>query len=110
MSVPIHYAYSRDRPFKIKSLTPFGGTTSSEPNEGGGGRVYDRASFIEMVEETKDLNDKEFAVWYKKEKENFESFEDECRQLHEFKLYMDECAMQEKADRKREIGIQRRKE
>lgn len=94
-----------NRTFQIRSFTPFSGLTWNSKTH-----VYDRASFVEMVEETKDLTDVEFSAWCEKEKENFESFKDECRQLEEFAIYMDQCALQEKEDKKRAIGVQRRKE
>lgn len=89
---------------KIIEFTPYGSDWYSKIE------FYDRASFVEMLEETKDLTDVEFAEWCEKERENFESFEDECMQLHHFKIHMEECEKKEKVDAKRAIGVQRRKE
>ncbi|KIY66568.1 hypothetical protein CYLTODRAFT_491348 [Cylindrobasidium torrendii FP15055 ss-10] len=90
----------------IKRFTP------STPSLGyfGTPELFDRASFVEMVEETKDLTLDEFCVWRDKEKENFESLKDECRQLKEFKIEMAECAALEKAEKRRAAGVQRRKD
>lgn len=83
----------------------------SEPSAGyHAPELYDRASFVEIIEEIKDLTNAEFQEWWKRETENIESLKDECRQLKEFKIYMDEDAKLEKAEKKHAIWIQRREE
>ncbi|KIY64074.1 hypothetical protein CYLTODRAFT_457538 [Cylindrobasidium torrendii FP15055 ss-10] len=90
----------------IKRFTP------STPSLGyfGTPELFDRASFVEMVKETKNLTGDKFFVWSNNEKENFESLKDECRQLKDFKIHMDECAALEKKEKKHAIGLQRRKD
>ncbi|KIY71388.1 hypothetical protein CYLTODRAFT_487303 [Cylindrobasidium torrendii FP15055 ss-10] len=104
--VPNHANGYRYRLAMIGRVTPYG----SAVKEAYDSRVYDRASFLEMVEETKDLDVDEFETWHIAEKENFRLFQDECKQLWDFKAYMDEEAKEQKNLSKGVIVTQRLKD
>ncbi|KIY71389.1 hypothetical protein CYLTODRAFT_487304 [Cylindrobasidium torrendii FP15055 ss-10] len=79
----------------IEHMIPYG--SSAQDNHRS--RVYDRASFLEMIQETKDLTDDEFATWCKAEAANFKLLREECKYLGEFKDLMDKEASYEEACR-----------
>ncbi|KIY64076.1 hypothetical protein CYLTODRAFT_457540 [Cylindrobasidium torrendii FP15055 ss-10] len=89
----------------IKSLTPSALSSGFCTQE-----LFDRASFVGMVKETKGLTKNELDKWSKERRYRYLGLEDECKRLKEYMVYMKGCAEQEKVDKRRAIGIQRRKD
>ncbi|KIY66569.1 hypothetical protein CYLTODRAFT_411743 [Cylindrobasidium torrendii FP15055 ss-10] len=89
----------------IKSFTPSASSKGISAEQ-----VLDYDSFAEMFGEIKDMTATQFSQWCETEKENFDCFQDQCKQLQDFKMDMDECAKMEKKEEKLAIQNQRRKE